>query len=469
MEKTRIPAPPRTQRPTSSTEQPVTTSMPVKSSNSPATGGARGTRFKCFNCGMEGHMARSCPYPKRNRRDDEARRPQQSDPPRNTMSTLVTEESDGQREMEELWRRLREAWTKAIARSKTRAMTEVTTSCKKQDQGLGAVYTEIAVNGVPTKTLVDTGSPATIISLDHIMGILAAEQGLQQTTSQWEEETVHKFSRPKVSLSAYGGHRLDILCQICVRLSQGDQTGEGPVLVQQGAPNDLLLGTDFQSQLGFVLVLETPAKFVDLLTGEECISQDGSPVTCGDSLAEKPPVPRDKTRVGPRKRKTTPTDRRKDTSDSQRLTRPHQDILDAPESREEAPPETLRPGSAGGDQSRIQAQLKFRPGAGGETARRPVASKTHGQSYLRGRKMATSRCVLCWSPARRVGNLCQPKQQTQPEELTHWVWKSHHERVPQVLRQRLKWMSEISCHQHLLAPQTEGSCCLALTAVVVQL
>ena len=239
------------------------------------------------------------------------------------MSTLLTEESDGQREMEELWRRLREAWTKAVARSKTRAMTEVTTSCKKQDQGLGAVYTEIAVNGVPTKTLVDTGSPATIISLDHIMGILAAEQGPQQTTSQWEEETVHKFSRLKVSLSAYGGHRLDILCQICVRLSQGDQTGEGPVLVQQGAPNDLLLGTDFQSQLGFALVLETPAKFVDLLTGEECISQDGSPVTCGDLLAEKPPVPRDKTRVGPRKRKTTPTDRRKDTSDSQRLTRPH--------------------------------------------------------------------------------------------------------------------------------------------------
>ena len=73
MEKTRIPAPPRTQWPTPSTEQPVTTSMPVKSSNSPATGGARGTRFKCFNCGMEGHMARSCSYPKRNRRDDEAR------------------------------------------------------------------------------------------------------------------------------------------------------------------------------------------------------------------------------------------------------------------------------------------------------------------------------------------------------------------------------------------------------------
>ena len=35
----------------------------------------------CFNCGMEGHLARFCPYPKRTRRDEETRRPRQADLP----------------------------------------------------------------------------------------------------------------------------------------------------------------------------------------------------------------------------------------------------------------------------------------------------------------------------------------------------------------------------------------------------
>ena len=144
------------------------------------------------------------------------------------MSTLVQEESKGQREVEELWRRLREAETKAIARGKRRARTEASIGCEKRGKGLGpAVYTEIEVNGVPTKTLVDTGSPATIISLDHAMDILTAAQRPQLTPGQQKKEMVHKFSLPEVALNAYGGHRLDILCQICMRLSQGDKTVEG--------------------------------------------------------------------------------------------------------------------------------------------------------------------------------------------------------------------------------------------------
>ena len=278
-----------------------------------------GPRFKtsakaCFNCGMEGHLARACPYPKRTRRDDETRRPQQADLSRNIMSTLVPEESKGQQEVEELWQRLREAQTKAIARGNRRARKEASTRRTKRESGLGpAVYTEIKVNGVPTTALVDTGSPATIISLDHALEVLMAVQRPQLTPCQQKEEVAHKFSLPEVALSAYGGHRLDILCQVCLMLTQGDKIVEGVVLVQQGAPNDLLLGTDFQPQLGIALVLETPGKVVDLLTGEECNCQDGSPVPSEDSLAEGSPVTADQPRMELEALDTTGAERRKST------------------------------------------------------------------------------------------------------------------------------------------------------------
>ena len=43
------------------------------------------------------------------------------------------------------------------------------------------------------------------------------------------------------------------------------------VLAQKGAPNNLLLGTDVQSQLGFSLVMKkSEAQAVDLLNGREC-------------------------------------------------------------------------------------------------------------------------------------------------------------------------------------------------------
>ena len=113
------------------------------------------------------------------------------------------------------------------------------------------------------------------------MKILTSKVGSQQFDSHWEEKTIRKFSMPKVSLSAYGGHRLNILCPICLRLSLGGQTVDGVVLVQPGAPNDLLLGTDFR------LVMETPEKLVDLLTGEEHQPKNKDQSTTGPPFCDE--------------------------------------------------------------------------------------------------------------------------------------------------------------------------------------
>ena len=171
------------------------------------------------------------------------------------------------------------------AKGKTRTMSVVNKNRESGGKKLGpAVYTEVHVNGVPTRALVDTGSPATIISLDYVMDLLAAQRTPQQTPAQWEEETLKKFSPPEVALSAYGGQSLDVLSQIPLQLSQGDRVVKGVVLVQQDAPNDLLLGTDLQTPLGFALMMETVGSPVDLLRREEL--QTNSPSTPAERVAE---------------------------------------------------------------------------------------------------------------------------------------------------------------------------------------
>ena len=119
--------------------------------------------------------------------------------------------------------------------------------------------------GVPTQALVDTGSPATIASLEFVLDNFFSERKESQIPAQWREDTEKRFRRPSVLVKAYSGHQLDIMAQ----LSHGNQMLEPTVLVQD-APNTLFLGTDLQSKLGFALVADTGTKLTDLLTGAEC-------------------------------------------------------------------------------------------------------------------------------------------------------------------------------------------------------
>ena len=75
------------------------------------------------------------------------------------------------------------------------------------------IFTTIEVNGVPAKTLVDTGCPATIISLEFVVDVFAKNRSPQQTAAQWQVETCKWFSEPNITLSTYGGQRLDILAE----------------------------------------------------------------------------------------------------------------------------------------------------------------------------------------------------------------------------------------------------------------
>ena len=212
---------------------------------------------------MEGHISRNCPYPKEKQGSESKGR--RTGAPQTTVSALVGEE-DTEDRMSKLTRRLEEVEEKFTPETATlNTMTAESGGNKLGPSITATVY----VNGQPTQALIDTGSPATVISLDFALATLVKGEKNEQSPSEWKEEVQEKFSLPSITLKAYSGHQLDIQYQVRVELTHGDRTLDTVVLVQEGAPHDLLLGTDLQPKLGFALVAADGTKLTDLLTGKE--------------------------------------------------------------------------------------------------------------------------------------------------------------------------------------------------------
>ena len=93
--------PSRPQRPAGGSSSmlvpPMTTSPPLVRSTQSSSPVRAQTRLTCYNCGLDGHIARNFPYPRRSRQDEEAQGPAprqglpQTESP-STISTLVGEE-----------------------------------------------------------------------------------------------------------------------------------------------------------------------------------------------------------------------------------------------------------------------------------------------------------------------------------------------------------------------------------------
>ena len=171
--------------------------------------------------------------------------------------------------IEELRQELTEAELAEAVNEVTPVTHTVSLTTRDKTSKLGpSVFVKLGVNGVLTDALIDTGSPATIVSLQFILGILANSKDDSQTVQEWRNETLERFAAPAVTLTGCGGNRLNIIAQIPVVLSQGERKTEAVVLVQKGATHNVLLGTDLQAELGFSLVLESNRGRVDLLSQE---------------------------------------------------------------------------------------------------------------------------------------------------------------------------------------------------------
>ena len=181
-----------------------------------------------------------------------------------TVTSLREAEESSEEEIEQLRQRLRELEMET-------ALKRIS-SIEGDDQShLGpTVFVDVEVNGVKTTALVDTGSPATIISLDFVMQIVASQRHPSIPIEKWRKQTLERFLAPDVALKSYGGHRVDIVSQTSLQLTLGEKQIDTIVLVQKGAPNNLLLGTDTQPRLGIALVIQR----VDMLTHSPVATQN---------------------------------------------------------------------------------------------------------------------------------------------------------------------------------------------------
>ena len=84
---------------------------------------------------------------------------------------------------------------------------------------LGPVLTvEIQAERVPAQTLVDTGSPATIVDLEFLVNTLAKRCEEGQSPSEWMVAVEKRFQSLSLPLKSYGGHELNLVGQLQVSL-----------------------------------------------------------------------------------------------------------------------------------------------------------------------------------------------------------------------------------------------------------
>ena len=119
------------------------------------------------------------------------------------------------------------------------------------------------MDGLATEALLDTGSPVSIVSLDFFLKAAAAKRPKEQSPTDWGREVKKRLAPTAMSLRSYGGADIPLVAQVSCALARGNLCVDAQLQVQQGAPVNLLLGTDTLAKLGFTLTeQQDPAKDV---------------------------------------------------------------------------------------------------------------------------------------------------------------------------------------------------------------
>ena len=143
---------------------------------------------------------------------------------------------------------------------------------------------EVSLEGSPTKALLDSGSPVSIVSLDFFIKACIQNRKAEQSPAEWGEEVKRRCRRSTVSLRSYGGGELNIVSEVECCLTRGNYTVKAILQVQKGAPVDLLLGTDTLSKLGFSFQqIESDGHSVELLSKSDDIGKPSDQVLADNS------------------------------------------------------------------------------------------------------------------------------------------------------------------------------------------
>ena len=171
-----------------------------------------------------------------------------------------------------LRQQLQEAEVKEALERAKGTMHGISSPDAKDNPHLGPmIYSEVQLEGIPVQALLDTGSPATIVSLEFLIEARWKTKPPHLTREKWEEDFKKKLKSPEITLQNYGGDRLNVVGQTQVAISRGDYSQMAVVQVQKGAPVPLLIGTNLQLQLGFLFLQCTIGGMATNLLDRQCV------------------------------------------------------------------------------------------------------------------------------------------------------------------------------------------------------
>ena len=126
-----------------------------------------------------------------------------------------------------------------------------------QVAALGAVVeAEVELEGHPTKALIDSGSPVTIVALKKLLRVWKDNHPTSDTDKQWLEEAKAKLRDPTIKLVTYGGSPIELLGEAEAKLSVNGVEATVTVLVHEDPSQEILLGTDTLAKLDSHLFFE---------------------------------------------------------------------------------------------------------------------------------------------------------------------------------------------------------------------
>ena len=253
-------------------------SPPVFTNNSTRV---QGEPTRCFNCGKLGHIARNCQLRRRHKQEARGMNlPPSLDRTRSRIAAVVQlhgfQEKEEEQKTDNPWLPTQEQLPRQQEEPVNVALDRVSAtmhglSPTKEAEGMQlgpTLMSQVEIEGVPVKALLDTGSPATIISLDLIVEVLAKQRSSDQTPEQWKEPIKKRLEPSVLKLQSYGGGQLDLIRQIRLTLSRGQYKVHAVLQVQKDAPVGLLLRTDLLPHLGFAFLESgTETSWRNLLQG----------------------------------------------------------------------------------------------------------------------------------------------------------------------------------------------------------
>ena len=184
---------------------------------------------KCYHCGGTNHILRDCPLKGRSA-------PREATGNSKSVNSAQTRVVTASKRSSVLGKDVRVVTATAGDKSQETTSEEHLQDCLghgvKPQQVMPSVVlgltltSEVSLEGVLVKVLLDTESPISIVSLEVFLKGCAQNCQSSKTPEEWGRAVKQGFQKPTVSLRSYGGGELSIISQVKNCLSRGNLTVE---------------------------------------------------------------------------------------------------------------------------------------------------------------------------------------------------------------------------------------------------